>query len=223
MAEKRKRVIKAIKPPDIPEELSTDGLPGGEVRDRERYEELAISHADFGGQSAQYVSFEASRFSHVRMMGCNFPGISLLDVSLTDCDLANAGWYKARFQRVEITDSRLVGIKASEAEVKDAYFKGCKSEFALFRQAVFSAVRFESCDLSDADFMGADLSGVVFSACNLSRCDMSGAKLEGTDFRGSNLDGLKVGIEDLRGAVVDPVQAVEFVRLLGVVVKAEGE
>lgn len=223
MSEKSKKAPKAIKPPDIPDDLSSDGLPGGVLRDRERYEEIELSQADLSGQKADYVSFEAALFSHVRMMGGNFSGLGLLDVRLEECDLANAGLYKANLQRVEIVASRLVGVKASEAEFQDVVFKGCKAGFALFRQAVFKSAQFEECDLSDTDFMGADLSGVVFSGCNLSRCDMSGAKLAGADFRGSNLDSLKVGIEDLRGAIVDPTQAVEFVRLLGVVVKAEGD
>lgn len=222
MAEKSKKA-KAIKPPDIPDDLSSDGLPGGVIRDRERYEEMELSQVDLSGQSADYASFEAAIFSHVRMMGSNFPGLGLLDVRLQECDLANAGLYKANLQRVEFLASRLVGVKASEAELQDVVFRGCKVGFALFRQATLKSVRFEDCDLGDSDFMGADLAGVVFSGCDLSRCDMSGATLLGTDFRGSKLDSLKVGVEDLRGAIVDPTQAVEFVRLLGVVVKSEGE
>ena len=223
MSDKSKKAPKSIKPPDLPDDFSSEGLAGGTIRDRERYEEIELSQADLSGQSADYVSFEAAIFSHVRMMGCNFPGLGLLDVRLQECDLANAGIYKANLQRVEILASRLVEVKASEVEFQDVVLKGCKAGFALFRQATFKSVRFEDCDLSDADLMGADLSGAVFSGCDLSRCDLSGAKLAGTDFRGSNLESVKVGIEDLRGAIVDPTQALEFVRLLGVVVKAEGE
>ena len=69
--------------------------------------------------------------------------------------------------------------------------------------------------------MGADLSGVLFSRCNLTRCDMTGARLSGADFRGSSIEGLKVGLDELQGAIVDPSQALSFASLLGLVVKSE--
>jgi len=193
------------------------------VADRGAYDYLALSHVDLGGHRAGYVSFEACRFDHVSMRDSEFPGMSLLDVRMEECDLANLGVYKGQLQRVEVVASRMVGLKAAEAEFQDMLFKECKGEFALFRSATFKSVRFEGCDLTEADFGGADLSGVIFAGCKLDRCEMAGAKLMGADFRGSSIEGLKVGLEELRGAIVDPSQAVEFVRLLGLVVKAEEE
>lgn len=223
MADRPKKAVKTIKPPDIPDDLSVEGLPDDMVRDRERYDYLALSQLDLAGQRAEYASFEATRFSRVSMRDSNFPGLALLDVRLEDCDLANADLYKASLQRVELVASRLVGLKASEAEFHDVLFKECKGEFAFFRSATFKSVRFESCDLAEADFVGADLSGVIFSRCNLTRCDMAGAKLVGADFRGSNIEGLKVGVAELQGAIVGPSQALSFARLLGLVVKGEEE
>jgi hypothetical protein len=52
---------------------------------------------------------------------------------------------------------------------------------------------------------------------------MSGAILDGVDLRGSNIEGMRVGAKELRGAIVDPVQAVELVRILGIVVKWTNE
>lgn len=218
MRERPKKSANTIKPPDIPDDLSVEGLLDDTVRDRERYEYLALSQLDLAEQRAEYASFEATRFSHVSMRASHFPGLALLDVRLEGCDLANADLYKASLQRVEFIACRLVGLKASEAEFHDVLFKECKGEFALFRSATFKSVRFESCDLAESDFAGADLSGVLFSRCNLTRCDMAGAKLPGADFRGSNIEGLKVGLAELQGAIVDPSQALSFARLLGLVV-----
>ena len=223
MRNRTDKVAKLIKPPDIPDDLPPDGLAAGSVRDRGRYDYFALSDADLGGQAAEYVSFEEARFSNVSMKDSNFTGLSLLDVRLHECDMANASLYKANLQRVELVASRIVGLKASEAHFQDVLFKGCTGGFALFRSATFKSVRFEDCDLSEADFAGADISGVVFARCNLARCDMGGAKLVGADFRGSTIEGLKVGLDELRGAIVDPTQAVGFVTLLGLVVKAEEE
>lgn len=42
-----------------------------------------------------------------------------------------------------------------------------------------------------------------------------------TDLRGSQLEGLRVGISELQGAIIAPSQAVHLASLLGIVVKAE--
>jgi uncharacterized protein YjbI with pentapeptide repeats len=55
----------------------------------------------------------------------------------------------------------------------------------------------------------------VFRSCELARADLHGAKLQNTDFRSSEVVGMVVGMNDLRGAIVDPAQAMIFARVLG--------
>jgi uncharacterized protein YjbI with pentapeptide repeats len=56
---------------------------------------------------------------------------------------------------------------------------------------------------------------VVFEHCDLREAQLSFAKLGGTDFRGSQLENLRVGMESLRGAIVDPAQAAYLAGLMG--------
>ena len=48
---------------------------------------------------------------------------------------------------------------------------------------------------------------------------MTGAKLEGADLRGSRVEGLMVFATDLKGAIVDPTQAMIFAELLGLKIR----
>lgn len=207
----------------IPGDLTEGGLEGGRLEDYERYSHIALAKADFSGQAANFVSIESSRLSGVSLCDTELEGFKLTDVALENCDLANGDWYKAAMKRVELVGCRIVGLKASEGQFGDVLFRECKGRMGLFRFAGFKAVRFENCDLSEADFGGADLSGVVFSHCDLTNCDMNKARLVGADFRGSNVNGMKVGIEELRGAIVGPEQAVSFLRLLGLVIEHSDE
>ncbi len=218
-----KKPHKAIKQPRILDDLATDGVSEGLLRDHERYEYMRLEQANFTGQIAKYVNFESSRLAHVSMRDADLTGLKLVDVRLDDCDLANTDWYQSGLKRVEIVGCRMVGLKAAEGKLQDVLFKECRGRLALFRFATLKSVRFEDCDLVEADFQSADLSGVRFAGCDLSNAEMRGAKLQGADFRGSNVDGLKVGFTELQGAIVDPLQAVSFVRLLGLTVKAENQ
>ena len=82
--------------------------------------------------------------------------------------------------------------------------------------AIAPGVRLREADLNRASCVGATFSG----------CDLSAALLEGTDFtdadlRGSDLTALDPLMARLRGAVIDPAQAVSLVEALGLSVRAD--
>ena len=69
---------------------------------------------------------------------------------------------------------------------------------------------------------GANLSGLRWNALVLDDADLSGAcvtgaSLRGLDLRRCRISGLTAGdsLQELRGAIVDPIQAAELARLLG--------
>ena len=49
--------------------------------------------------------------------------------------------------------------------------------------------------------------------------DMTGAKLDEADFRGSRVEGLVATAADLKGAIVDPAQAMIFAELFGLKIR----
>jgi uncharacterized protein YjbI with pentapeptide repeats len=223
MPGKQNKQHRLPKPPDITGDPDTVGLPGDRLQSHERYEYVSVPQTDLSGQEAGYARFESGTFSRVDMHDTLFTGLKLVDTRLEGCDMANADWRQCELQRVELLGCRMLGFGAVEGRLHDVLFKECKARFARFHSATLKWTRFEKCDLTDADFHNADLSGVVFAGCDLTGCDMKGAKLAGADLRGSIVDGLRVELEELQGAIVDPVQAVSLLRLLGVVVKEGGE
>jgi len=78
---------------------------------------------------------------------------------------------------------------------------------------------FRSCRLEHADFQQVKLAGTFFSECDLTQVQLSGTGLKGTDISTCSIDGLGVRIEDLAGAIVSPLQAVELAKLMGIIVK----
>jgi uncharacterized protein YjbI with pentapeptide repeats len=53
----------------------------------------------------------------------------------------------------------------------------------------------------------------------LKGADLRGSKLQKTDFRRSEVEGMLVEMSDLRGAIVDPAQAMILARVLGLEIK----
>jgi len=216
---KQNKPERIIKKPNIPEKELEKGLPDEQVQDRTHYAQCLLIDDDLAEQVSERVSFDQILFQQVRMNNTLFKQTQVLDSRLTGCDLANAEWFKAAFHRVELLDCHLTGFRSPEANFQDTLFKECSAAFAQFRFATFKTVLFESCDLSDADFEGANFSGVTFTNCNLRNVELLGAKLVGVDLRGSKIDGLRAGPRELKGAILDPAQALAFVRGLGIKVE----
>ncbi|MGZ4860770.1 MAG: pentapeptide repeat-containing protein, partial [Candidatus Angelobacter sp.] len=55
--------------------------------------------------------------------------------------------------------------------------------------------------------------------CQFKNVDMTEAKLEGADFRGSSVEGLVANAADLKGAIVDPAQAISFAEVMGLKIR----
>jgi len=182
------------------------------------YDGLSFTGQDFSGQSGALVVIARSTLTQVNLAGTRLPRLDLDEVRMESCDLANAVWEKARL-KASLVGCRMVGLNLSGALLRHTVFQGCHGAFAQFGSMVCKVARFLDCDLHGADFQQADLRSVVFQGCNLAEAQMSFARLEGTDFRGSDLKGLRVRIEDLKGAIVDPGQAVYLSGLMGLKVQ----
>ncbi|MCX6046206.1 MAG: pentapeptide repeat-containing protein [Chloroflexi bacterium] len=212
-----------LQSPRLSKNLSSTLAPDEQIQDEGEYGHLRLTSANLAGQTAEHVTFKSSWFKQVSLEQTRFLAPKLSDLRFDNCDLANAVWERALFQRVEILGCRMTGFKTIEAHLQDVLLRDCIGALAQFRFATFKAVRFEQCNFANADFQGANLSGVRFVKCDLSNAEMSQTTLSGTDFRTSKIEGLKVGVRELPGAIMDHFQAAYVASLLGIVIKAEDE
>jgi uncharacterized protein YjbI with pentapeptide repeats len=206
-----------IQAPRLPKSLNAETITT--LDDHAEYFSLSISGSDLSQQVASHVIFEQVQLRRVNFTQSRLPKLRLIDVQLETCDLTGAVWEQARWQRVVFSGSRLMGVQLMEGRCEDAVFHDCLLEGAIFASTTFKSARFEGCNLREAVFTEADLTNVVFQRCDLTHADLRGSRLSGADFRGSIIDGMQVGALELRGAIIDPSQAVQVVSLLGVSVK----
>jgi uncharacterized protein YjbI with pentapeptide repeats len=209
----------AIKGPKLPKSGFTKGLGSDTLEDLEKYAQLILENESYANQGAQHIGFDQVLFQHVRLNNTRLKKLQLLDSRLTACDLANAEWPEASLHRLELLDCHLTGFRAIEAGLQDILFQECSGGFVQFRFSVLKSVRFERCNLSGIDFQEAKLTNVTFIDCDLSETDLSGATLVNVDLRGSKIDGMRAGLQELKGATLDPTQALAFVRALGIKVE----
>jgi len=176
-----------------------------------------ISELERDGLSATSLSIESCVLNRVALPDSTFATVTLRDVRLVECDLANLKTRALTALRVELLDCRMTGFRVEEpAECHDVLISQGLQSYSQFAYARFKSAEFDACNFEDANFLGADLQGCVFRGCNLHNADMRGAKLKDADLRGSQVEGLRVHPADLYGAMVDPSQAMIFAALLGI-------
>lgn len=221
MRPKRRAAPGLPTPPTLPSGAPRLEASADLLSDRAGIAKVLLERCDLSDQAAEDVLFDQVHCKHVGLTRTRLRAMQWLDVRCDVCDLTAAEWEKPHLTRVEFNGCRLLGARLMDAQIEDALFKDCVADYALFWSAMFKKTRFERCQLREASFQGADLSGVVFQGCDLRQADFQGAKMLGTDLRGSQLEGLRVGIMELQGAIIEPSQAVHLAGLLGIVVKAE--
>lgn len=185
------------------------------------YENFTLTGSDFMGQSVLKLRMEQAKLQKVTLGSTRFTAMRLNDVRLSKCDLAAAQWHGAKWQRVVVEDSRLLGWQGIEGDFQEVHFKGCNMDSALLRVSKFQRVFFEDCSLKEADFYEADLSKVRFRNCDLRGASLLKAKLKGTDLRTCQLDGISLSPNSITGLIIEPSQAVDVVRTIGVQVEWE--
>ena len=57
----------------------------------------------------------------------------------------------------------------------------------------------------------------------LNAAQFQGTKLIKTDFRSSKIEGIKVDPLNIKGAIIDPAQAIDLVHMLGVTISPANE
>ena len=213
----KRKFVFSRREPDLPTGLpEADDISGPlDSRDISIADRL-IKGFRMESQSVGSLRIEASRLVGVSLANSKFGSIVWKDVRLVSCDLANMETRGLSLTRVEFIDCRMTGLRAGEADCQDVLISQGDQRYSQFRYSRFKSAEFDSCNFEEADFQGTDLCGAVFRKCNLHKAEMSKAKLVNADLRGSQVEGLQLNAEDIRGAVVDPSQAMIFASLLGI-------
>ena len=178
-----------------------------------------IENLPFDGITPRSIFLENCILKRVSFTRSKLFGLKLKDVQLIECDFANAEATAPKILCTEFLNCRLTGFHMPEADCQHVLISEGDAAFSQFRFSIFKTTEFNACNFTEADLQSADLRGAILKGCNFTQAEMTGAKLDGADFRGSRVEGLTANAEDLKGAIVDPAQAMIFAELMGLKIR----
>lgn len=190
-----------------------------ELADEEKVADLHFSRTAVTKLKHPYLSINNCTFSHILFSECELKWAQLTDIRFENCDLSNISFAGTVFYRVEFISCKLLGTNFSEATLNHVRMEGCSSQYINLSMSKMRTVRFTNCDFRSGSFNDSKLMPAAFDGCELLQADFSHTPLKGTDLRTNRITGIQLNIADLRGAVVTPMQAMDLLPMLGVVIE----
>ena len=122
-------------------------------------------------------------------------------------------------ERVQFCNCKLVGIDMTEASMRNVALNSCNASYAALRNIKCAKSAFHNTSFSEADIYAATFADVKFISCNLDRVQLTGTKLAGIDLSTCQFYQLALTLNDLRGCIIAPAQALTLATIFGVVIK----
>ncbi|MET9023404.1 pentapeptide repeat-containing protein [Actinopolymorpha sp. NPDC004070] len=189
--------------PRLPKTLTRALLPEHDLADEGHLRRLSYTDLDLAERDVTSCDVEECVFESVELRGGMLAKSSFADCRFDRCDLANLATTNSSLIRCELRGLRTTGLRWTDGTIRDVVFDQCRLDLSAFRFSTLTAVRFAGCRLTQADFTNADLRNARFDDCDLSGAQFAQADLTGARLRNCVLAGVR-GVENLRGAVIDP-------------------
>lgn len=178
---------------------------------------VTIHEENEAGQDHYKLDVGTSVFERSKFIDCDFEKASFVDVVFDNCDFSNSRFVKAYFNRCEFRNCKCLGTVFNEAVIKHTKIIDSVLKYASLNDAKFEYVEMDHCDMTESS-----ISETVYKSWNARGCLFIGTnffhtKLKNFDFTNCELEDIIISdtLEEIRGAKITAVQALEAARLLG--------
>lgn len=115
-----------------------------------------------------------------------------------------------------------MGTDFSNNHWKNTIIIDSKADYLNLSGSKIETSQFEKSSLVSAYFQNMQIKkGLKFTQCELDKADFLDTDLVGVDISKSFFETLNVTIDQVRGCIISPVQAIAFISLLGVKINDE--
>lgn len=165
------------------------------------------------------ITMDGCKFSKCQFKDCSFSFIEYMDIIFDHCEFENVHLNQCSLSRVHFISCRISGMELSQSLVQDTLFQLCKGHYCDFGGSTFKDCAFDINDLTGSGFVQCDFKKTSFDKCIFNSTEWFNTKLKELDFSSCEIENIAVSSDKLTGVVVNSSQALEFVKLLGIVVK----
>ena len=123
------------------------------------------------------------------------------------------------FLRCEFNNCKLEGVNFAECIFHDVSFIGTNAKYINLSLASLEKVVFNETVLRNSYFQENRLKNVHFKKADLTQAQFFKTSLKDIDLSDANIDGIAISIENIKEAIIDQMQALDLLYLIGVKIK----
>lgn len=215
-----KKVLPKVIKPKFIKDIEQTCIKIIDIEDEAAIKNIYISDYTINTQEANKVNLEGVIFNKVDLKGITLNSLELTDVRFENCDLSNANFIGVIIHRTEFIDCKIMCLNLNDSTLQNMYMYNYNGQFILMNYAQMKNVILLDCVFENSNLQHSKFDKVEFRKYNFKLSQMSGTSLSGIDLSNSDFEGVGVRPEDIRGAIVSPMQAVDFSKLFGLIIKA---
>lgn len=144
-----------------------------------------------------------------------------VDVIFDHCDLSNCQMSESTLRRVVFDHCRMTGADLSRCVMQDVVFLNCALDYSNFAFSSFKNCRLADCVCTQSSFSEGKFTAFEIQRCKLDESEFFHSRLQGVDLSSCTIEGIALCGDELKGVIVNPSQAVDLARVLGIIIKEE--
>ncbi len=162
------------------------------------------------------LDFSNNEFDDTDILETKSDRLSFTDCIFKNCNFSNSVFENSNFVRCKFENCKLTGCLFLNSRFYNVDFYETNGNFSNFTSGVLENVKFEESIFRNSYFQEDKFKKVTFYNIDLTQSQFLKTKLNNIDFSKCTISGIVTYIEDLKGAIINEMQAVELIGLLGV-------
>lgn len=193
-----------------------------EITDRafEMDEKIENIVVDFEGEiiNDEYVNidFYKSTFKGINILETNFEKVSFVNCEFENCNFSNANFENVSFIRTKFKNCKFTGTVFLKSRFDNVEYTDSNLCYSNFSLGTINGLTYKDSVMRNMYFEENKHKNLVITNCDLTSASFFKTKLKDVDLSSDIISGLIIGFDDIRGALIDPLQATDLVGLLGV-------
>jgi uncharacterized protein YjbI with pentapeptide repeats len=189
-------------------DADAQSLEPHENREGERFADADLTGTDLTGATFLECALEALTLTEVGMRGARFVDSRLTASFATSLIAARSTW-----SRTLIEHPRWGSAELFDAGLESVAIRGGKIDFLNLRGAHLKDVLIEDASITELDLGGATATRVAIRNCRIETIDFTRATCVDVDLRDTSFSRV-VGIDGMRGTILNEIQLAEFAPIL---------
>lgn len=168
--------------------------------------------------NADYINFENCVFENCQFKK-NLSHAVFYNCRFTKCDFSNIVLDKCGFHACLIESSRLMGTVMYFSNLNNTQMVANKMTLIEFAESKFNNLTLKENDLKTALFNKVVIKDILLENNDFSETSFNETSLKNVDLRSCKIEEIDISSQDIEGAIVDQVQAIELINILHLIIK----